>query len=226
MSNAILIIGNSGTGKSTSIRTLPPEETFIINVLDKPLPFRGARNKYSVQTKEKKGNCYSSNKSPNIIAAIDNIDKERKEIKYLVIDDFSYVITHDFMSKAMAKGFDKFNEIALSTYNILDKIKHVRNDLLIFIMMHSDVKEDGISKPKTIGRMLDDKVCIEGLFTHVLHSIVVDGEYKFITNHDGVHMAKMPMGMFDSLLVNNDLKMISDSINRYYDEDVTLWKFM
>jgi hypothetical protein len=220
MSNAVLIIGNSGTGKSTSIRTLPPEETFIINVLDKPLPFRGANKKYTLQTKDKQGNYFYADKSAIIMRAIDNIDLHRPEIKYLIIDDFGYTITHDFMSKAMLKGYDKFNEIAVSAYNVLERIKRVRRDLIVFVMMHTDIKEDGIAKPKTIGKMLDDKVVVEGMFTHVLHSIVVDGEYLFITNHDGVHMAKMPMEMFAKLTVPNDLKAIADTMKSYYDEDI------
>lgn len=221
MSNTVLIIGNSGTGKSTSIRTLPSEETFIVNVLDKPLPFRGANKRYPKATKENPtGNYFASDKSPHILRAIESVDLNRPEIKYLVIDDFGYVITHDFMSKALVKGFDKFNELAVSSWSILDRLRRLRPDLTCFMMMHTDIKEDGIAKPKTIGKMLDDKVCIEGMFTHVLHSIVADGEYQFITNHDGQHMAKMPMDMFAKLLIPNDLKMVADTMREYYDGDV------
>lgn len=220
MSNAVLILGNSGTGKSTAIRTLPPEETFIINVLDKPLPFRGANKKYQRVSKElPTGNYYASDKSNLILRAIQSVNA-RPELKYLVVDDFGYVITHDFMSKALVKGFDKFAEMAVSAWTILDTMRNLRPDLTCFLMMHTDMKEDGIAKPKTIGKMLDEKVCIEGMFTHVLHSIVVDGEYQFITNHDGHHMAKMPMGMFKDLLIPNDLKAVADQMRAYYDEDV------
>ncbi len=222
MSNTVLVIGNSGTGKSTSIRTLPPEETFIINVLDKPLPFRGANKKYVRVTKDvPEGNYYATDKSNLILRAINAVNG-RPEIKYLIIDDFGYVITHEFMSKALVKGFDKFAEMAVSAWTILDAVRNLRSDLTCFVMMHTDTKEDGIAKPKTIGKMLDEKVCIEGMFTHVLHSIVLDGEYHFITNHDGHHMAKMPMGMFKTPMIDNDLKLVADTMKSYYDEDVPL----
>lgn len=220
MSNSVLVIGNSGTGKSTAVRNLPAEETFIINVLDKPLPFRGANKRYQRVTKEfPTGNYFASDKSNLILRAIQSVNN-RPEIKYLVLDDFGYVITHDFMSKALVKGFDKFAEMAVSAWTVLDSVRNLRSDLTAFIMMHTDTKEDGIAKPKTIGKMLDEKVCIEGMFTHVLHSVVLDGEYQFITNHDGHHMAKMPMGMFDDLLIPNDLKAVADKMKSYYDEDI------
>lgn len=220
MSNTVLVIGNSGTGKSTAIRTLPPEETFIINVLDKPLPFRGTNHKYKRVSKDTpEGNYYATDKSNLILRAITAVDS-RTDIKFLVIDDFGYVITHEFMSKALVKGFDKFAEMAVSAWTILDAIRKLRRDLTCFIMMHTDTKEDGIAKPKTIGKMLDEKVCIEGMFTHVLHSVVLDGEYHFITNHDGHHMAKMPMGMFSTPMIPNDLKLVADTMSQYYDEDI------
>lgn len=222
MSNTVLILGNSGTGKSTSIRTLPPEETFIVNVLDKPLPFRGANKKYIRVGKDvPNGNYYATDKT-NLILRNVNWINSRPEIKYLVIDDFGYVITHEFMSKALIKGFDKFAEMAVNAWTILDTIRNLRPDLTCFLMMHTDMKEDGIAKPKTIGKMLDEKVCIEGMFTHVLHSVVLDGEYHFITNHDGSHMAKMPMGMFNERMIPNDLKLVSDTMRAYYDEDISI----
>lgn len=222
MSNTVLILGNSGTGKSTSIRTLPPEETFIINVLDKPLPFRGANKKYKPVTKEApEGNYFATDKTNHILRII-NSANARPDIKYLIIDDFGYVITHEFMSKALVKGFDKFAEMAVNAWTVLDTIRNLRADLTCFMMMHTDTKEDGIAKPKTIGKMLDEKVCIEGMFTHVLHSTVMDGEYQFITNHDGHHMAKMPLGMFKDRMIPNDLKLVADTMRAYYNEDISL----
>lgn len=221
MSNAVLIIGNSGTGKSTAIRTLPPESTFILNVLNKPLPFRGANKMYITATKENpNGNYFATDKAATILSVIDKVDLHRPDIKYLVIDDVGYSITKDFMDKAMIKGYDKYNELAVNGWSIFNRLKTLRNDLTCFVMMHTDIKEDGIAKPKTIGRMLDEKVCIEGMFTHVLHSIVRDGEYLFITNHDGQHMAKMPMGMFADATIPNDLLLVADTIHQYYNEEL------
>lgn len=223
MSQAVLIIGDSGTGKSTSIRTLPHEETFIINTIDKPLPFKGSSKLYKKVCEENpKGNYYSTDSSQEMLRYIDAINQRRPDIKYLIIDDFGYVITRDYMSRALIKGYDKFSEIASSAWNVLDKIKGLRPDLTVFVIMHSDIKDDGIARPKTIGKVLDDKVKIEGMYTHVLHSLIVDGKYCFLTQHDGQRTAKMPMDMFDSNIIPNDLKLVADAMSAYYnlDEDV------
>lgn len=220
MSNAVLIIGESGTGKSTSIRTLPSEQTFIINVLGKPLPFRGANKAYTKVDKEGKGNTFTSDEHNKIKDAINYVNLKRPDIKYLVLDDFGYTISNDFMKKALINGFQKFTEIGRDAWEILKTVNEVREDLLCFVTMHSDVDMAGRSKPKTIGKLLDEKVCVEGMFTVVLHSIVSDGQYYFITNHDGSHMAKSPMGMFANNAIPNDLKMVSDTIHAYYNEDV------
>jgi hypothetical protein len=223
MSTAVLIIGKSGTGKSTSIRTLPAEKTFIINVLDKPLPFRGSAKKYIPKTisAERRVNYVSTDQAVNIIAMLKKINNERHDIKYIVIDDFGYVMTNEFMSMANVKGYDKFNTIAHSSWSVLHHLKSMRSDLTIFVTMHSDQKEDGIAAPKTIGKMTDDKVCIEGMFTYVLHSLVVDKEYKLATNHNGAYMAKSPYGIFD-MLIENDMKYIADTIHAYNEEDIDM----
>lgn len=220
MSNAVLIIGESGTGKSTSIRTLPAEETYIINVINKRLPFKGANKKYHATTPDKPGNIFASDKTQKILAAIKYVNDNMPHIKNLVIDDMGYTISNSFMQKALINGFQKFTEIGRDAWEILKSVNEVREDLLCFVTMHSDVDMAGRSKPKTIGKLLDEKVCVEGMFTVVLHSIVVDGHYYFVTNHDGQHMAKSPMGMFDRTNVDNDLRMIADTIHSYYNEDV------
>jgi len=220
MSNAVLILGESGTGKSTSIRTLPPEETFIINVLGKPLPFRGGKKMYRKVDAEGKGNYFASDNHVRIKEAIEYVNSKRPDIKYLVIDDFGYTISNDFMRKALVNGFQKFTEIGRDAWELLKSVNEVRDDLLCFVTMHSDIDAAGRSKPKTIGKLLDEKVCVEGMFTVVLHSIVNDGQYYFVTNHDGSHMAKSPMGMFKENAVHNDLKLVADTIHAYYDEDI------
>ncbi len=223
MSSAVLVIGQSGTGKSTAIRTLPANETFIINVLGKPLPFRGAAKNYITANKENpEGNYFSSDSSRSIIEILNFINNKRPDIKYVVLDDFGYVMVNDFMTRALQKGFDKFNEISLSTYNVLTRVKSMRPDLITFVMMHSDLKEDGYTKPKTIGKMTDEKVCVEGMFTYVLHSLVFENRYCFLTNTDGKHMAKTPQGMFTDKLIDNDLKYVCDAINHYNNEDLPL----
>lgn len=220
MANAVLIIGESGTGKSTSIRTLPPEETFIINVIDKPLPFRGARAKFTRLTADGKGNYSASDQKQKILDVINYVNHKRRDIKYLVIDDFGYMISNSFMRSARIQGYQKFTEMGCDAWEILKAANEVREDLLCFITMHSDTDQFGKSKPKTIGKLLDEKVCVEGMFTIVLHSIVKDGRYIFLTNNDGSHMAKTPMGMFQSLAVTNDLSLVAEIIHNYYNEDI------
>jgi hypothetical protein len=221
MSNAVLILGQSGTGKSTAIRTLPPEETFIINVLDKPLPFRGSAKKYRAACKDHpNGNYYATDRATKIIELLDAIDSRRPEIKYVVLDDFGYVMTRHFMDTAMQKGYDKFSEMCVASWNVINRLKAMRPDILSFFTMHSDVKDDGVAKPKTIGKMTDEKVCIEGMVTYVFHSVIVDGAYKFATNHNTAVMAKTPMGCFPDMLIDNDLLAIANTIRSYLDEDV------
>lgn len=221
MSKAILIIGNSGTGKSTAIRTLPSEETFIINVIGKPLPFKGANKKYT-PAKGEEGNCFQSEDHKSIMQVINFINNKKLNIHYLIIDDFGYSITSDFMKKALVKGYDKFSELAHSAWEVLQLITSLRDDLFVFVMMHSDIDNEGKSKPKTIGKMLDERVCIEGMFSICLHSFCADGQYRFLTNNHGNLMAKSPMDMFDNLTIPNDLKLVVDHVNAYLNEDIEI----
>ena len=221
MSNAVLVIGDSGTGKSTSIRNLNPQETFIINVINKNLPFRGALKNYTrLSSDGATGNLYATDDAKNIIRTLKHINEKRPEIKNVVIDDFGYLIMNDFMRKALIKGYDKFTEIAKGFADVLECIKTLRDDLFCAVTMHIETDKQGKTKPKTVGNMIDQYVCIEGNFTHVFHTIVNDGKYRFITNNDGVHMAKNPLEMFDSLYIDNDLTFIKDAIHNYYNEDI------
>jgi adenylate kinase family enzyme len=168
MSNAVLILGESGVGKSTSIRTLNPEETFIVNVIGKPLPFRGAKSKYQPLSSDGlTGNYYATDDITTIKRVINLINNKRKDIKTLVIDDFGYTITNSFMRKANQRGYDRFIEIAKDMFDILDIVSNLREDLYCFVMMHTETDSQGRSKPKTVGKMIDQYICIEGKFTNV-----------------------------------------------------------
>ncbi len=214
MSNATLVIGKSGTGKSTSIRDFDEKETFIINVLDKPLPFKGYKKKYTKVTKEG-GNYFSSDNSDSIIKMIKYINNERTDIKNIVIDDFQYVMANEFMRRAMDKGWEKYTEIGKHAWEIIDFSIKCRDDLFLFFLSHSD-DESGTSKCKTIGKMIDEKITLEGMFTIVLHTHVMDNKYKFITQNDGYHTAKSPMGMFDDLSIDNNLVFVKEKMKSYY----------
>lgn len=220
MNNAILILGESGSGKSTSIRTLAPEETFILNVIGKPLPFRGSGKAYTRLSPDgTTGNYYCTDEYPAIHRTIAHINRFRPDIKNLVIDDFGYLLTNHFMRNAMVKGYDKYSEIGQQTFNTLQLLNSLRDDLFVFVMMHTEF-ENGKLKPKTVGKMVDQYICIEGKFTHVLHAVVIDNKYQFITQNNGVHMAKSPMGLFDTLTIDNDLKFVTDKIKTYLNEDI------
>ena len=220
MSTAALILGESGTGKSTSIRNLNPEETFIVNVIGKPLPFRGAPSKYTKLSADGlTGNYYATDDVATIKRVISLINNKRLDIKTLVIDDFGYTISNSFMRKANERGYDKFVSIGRDMFEILDLITNIREDMFCFVMMHVDTDANGKSKPRTIGRMIDQYVCIEGKFTNCFHTIVNDGVYQFITNNDNVHMAKTPLGMFDSLYIDNDLQYVKEQMHAYFNED-------
>ena len=220
MSQSILIVGESGVGKSTSIRTLPPEETMIISVIGKSLPFRGAKAKYTKLSSDgMEGNFYVTDDSTSIMRAIKLVNERRPDIKYLVIDDFGYTMTNSFMRRALEVGYRKFSEIGFDAFKVFDVVSNLRGDLFCFIMMHTEIDQNGRYKPKSIGKMVDQYVCIEGKFSCVFHAVASEGKYRFITNNDGQHMARSPMGMYEELLIDNDLLAIVNRINEYECED-------
>lgn len=220
MSNMILIIGESGSGKSSSIRNLNHEETIIINVLDKPLPFRGFKSKYkSVSTENNQANYFSTDNYQKIRECISRINKN-ESISNLILDDFQYIMANQFMKKAMEKGYDKFTEIGQNAWQIIRDLTTCRENLNCYVISHSEVDSNGKSKCKTIGKMIDDKICLEGMFTIVLHALTSDNKYKFLTQNDGVHIAKSPMGMFTDKYIDNDLNEINKRIEEYFNEDI------
>lgn len=215
MSNATLIIGQSGTGKSTSLRNLDYKCTFILNVLDKPLPFRGYKAHYNSENK----NYYATDDWAKLCEYIRAIDERRPEIKTLVIDDFQYLLANEFMRRALEKGFDKFSDIAQHAWMVIKTLTSTRSDLYCFVLSHSDSDGLGKVKCKTIGKMLDDKITLEGMFTIVLHSLLVDDKYMFLTQNDGTHLAKSPLDMFDDKYIDNDLQIVMDKMKLYFEED-------
>lgn len=218
MSKGILILGESGSGKSSSIRTLPAEETFIINVIGKTLPFKGSQKLYTqVSPENPKGNCYQNDNMSQVAKAIRKINNERPEIKYLIIDDAGYLIMNEFMRRSLEKGYDKFSALGKSFSDIIEQVTNLRDDLFCFVIMHVEQDINGKTKPKTVGKVIDQYVCIEGKFTYVFHAIVYDGQYKFITNHDGLHMAKTPMDCFDQPYIDNDLLLVTQRITEYLE---------
>ncbi len=215
MSNLILILGQSGTGKSTSIRNMDSKDTFIIQAVNKPLPFKDFKKNYPLVDKEGKGKRLVSDNYDKIIRCLKYLNND-KDIKNIIIDDFQYVISGEFMVRAKEKGFDKFTEMAQHYYMIIDIASRLREDLNVIFLSHNEQKEDGTSKVKTIGKMLDEKITIEGLFTIVLNTVIQDNKYYFQTQNNGFNTTKSPLGMFDEQLIENDLKLVTEKINEYY----------
>lgn len=210
MSNKILILGNSGSGKSSSIRNLNPKETFVIKCLEKDLPFKGSRKTYSVKNK----NTHFVNEPVKIISGLKRIN-DNKDIKTVIIDDANYILTYEYKRKATEKGFGKFEVMAFEFMDILEYIDTMRDDINVYIMAHTEKDNDGVQAFKTIGRFLSEKLVVEGLFTIVLLAGGGEHDYKFITN--GITPAKSPMEMFDDTTIENDLALINKAIKEYYE---------
>jgi hypothetical protein len=224
MAQSVLVIADSGTGKSTSIRNLLPKETFIINIANKPLPFKGWKKNYTNISKENpKGNMTSASTAPGIIKAMQHVNDKMPHINTLVIDDWQYMSSFEYFDRANEKGYDKFTQIAANLAQVAKMPKDMRDDLTIFFLTHSeestDINGHRKVKAKTVGKMIDNALTLEGLFSIVLFGRVKkteDGlEYGFDTQNNGENTCKSPMGMFDDPFINNDLQLVKDCIIKY-----------
>lgn len=224
MANLIAVVGQSGSGKSSSIRTLNPAETFIINVASKPLPFKGWRSKYTTWNKANpNGNFISTSDVALIGNILGYINTKRPEIKNVVIDDGQYLMAFEFMDRASEKGFQKFNDLAQKFYSVLKAGIGMRDDLNVIMTCHSEnagTSDVPQMKIKTLGKMLDSTLTVEGLFTYVFFADIQEGEdgkpnYVFQTHSDGTTTAKSPMGCFEDDYIPNDLQYVIDKIAEY-----------
>lgn len=222
----IAIVGESGTGKSTSLRNLNPETTFIISTTGKPLPFRAWKKKYipiKIEGKNVSGNYYVSSKWDQILKILQIIDKMMPHIKQVIIDDFQYVLSYEFVDRATEVGYTKFSELAQHAMEILRYSEKMREDCKMIFLTHSENVGDNVNPKyviKTVGKLLSEKVTLEGLFTYIFFTKVNEGdsgrmEYKLITNNDGSCVAKTSLGMFEDLEIDNDLDEIIKVIDAY-----------
>lgn len=200
MAVLVMVYGHSGSGKSASLRNFDPEQVAVINVLGKPLPFRS-----SMKT-------YITNDYGKINAAI-----HRTKRKSIVIDDATYLMTGEFMRNAKVTGYQKFTDMAANFNALLMRAKELPDDVVVYFFGHSECGENCGEKFKTVGKMLDEKVCIEGYFTIVLKTVVQDGRYLFSTRNDGMDTVKTPLGMFNDALIENDLAAVDKTIREYYN---------
>ncbi|WP_448506082.1 AAA family ATPase [Immundisolibacter sp.] len=222
MARAILVIGESGTGKSRSLKNLNPSETFLLNIIGKDLPFKGWKQNYIPYDKTTgKGNMITSFNPSTLVKALEAVGK-MADVKTIVLDDFQYVMSYEFMSRATERGYDKFSEIAQNTWNIIKVAQGLPDNKTVVFLAHSEeIYADGFKKTKikTIGRLLDEKITVEGMFTVVLQSAVViendQQKYVFVTQSDGTSTVKSPERMFENKYIPNDMQFVLEQIEKY-----------
>lgn len=213
MSIATIILGQSGTGKSASLRNLDPANTLLIQTIKKPLPFK-ADGWRSVKDG---GNIIVADNSLRIC---DYMHKTTRDI--IVIDDFQYQMSNEFMRRvtdqeAGASAFQKYNEIAKNAWDILNTASSLPDYKRVYILSHTQTDEIGNVKIKTIGKLLDEKITIEGMVSIVLRTQTVNGNYLFATKNSGHDTTKSPIGLFDEDLIENDLALVDAAIYKYYE---------
>ncbi|NYT76616.1 AAA family ATPase [Alcaligenaceae bacterium] len=212
MSIVTMILGESGTGKSASLRNMAPAETLLIQAVKKPLPFKSAVWKRFNKETCKEGNIFQT----DIAAKIINL-MQRTKRKVIVLDDFQYVMANEFMRRTNETGFSKFTEIGKNAWDIINAAAALPEDVRVYILSHIETSESGHSKIKTIGKMLDEKIALEGMVTIVLRTMIRDGQYLFATRNNGSDTTKTPIGLFDEETVDNDLNTVDQAIASYYE---------
>ena len=205
MAIPVLIIGKSGSGKSASMMNLDPTKTALISVLGKPLPFKG------------KFDQVVTDDSAKIIGIVKAAKRD-----IVVIDDVGYTMTNMFMRDHAAGGggnavFTLYNSIGDKFWNMIEAVRKIPEDKRVYFIMHEEQNDFGAIRPKTIGRMIDEKVCLEGMFTICLRCMVSNGKHIFRTQRDGLDVAKTPIGMFDDVEIPNDLAAVDKAICDYYE---------
>ena len=221
-SKLVGIVGATGTGKSTAIKHLNPEETYIINVAKKELPFKGSEKLYNTENKN-----YKEIEDANEIARLlRTISEKAPHIKNIVIEDSNYIMGFNMVAKATEVGYTKFSLMAKDMVDLFRTARQLRDDITVFYLTHPEVIEDGGEivgyKIKTAGKLIDNQVLLEGLLTVCLYTLVEENKdgtasYNFITNRYRKFPAKSPDGMFSELKIPNNLQLVVNTLNDYYN---------
>ncbi|HSH50589.1 MAG TPA: AAA family ATPase [Bacteroidales bacterium] len=234
MANKVLVLGEPGTGKTSSLGTLDPSSTFIICPDEKSLPFKGWRNLYKTVTKEdkkldlQKTNFYKTTSPRVILSLMKTISDEMPHIKTIVIDTLTSMQIAEYMDKLKEKGFEKFTEMAADTYNILKYIDKLRADLTVVVMAHveNNYDSDGVLRTSFKvpgGKLIGQNIKVEGMFTIVLYTEVTMEnnipQYHFVTQNNGKNTCKSPKDMFDSIRIPNDMDYVIKRINEYENNE-------
>ena len=203
MAEKVLIMGESGTGKSTSMRNCNPAEIAVVNPVGKTLPFRAKFDSLDGITDARQ-----------IVKFMK--DQVKKGKKIIVVDDFQYILSIPYMNRIKEAGWDKWNDFGANYFEVIDVCNEIPDDVIVYYMTHTETLEDGTTTIKLIGKLLREKITIEGLYTIVLRTSVQDGKYYFLTQNSGKDTVKSPLGMFNSYAIDNDLKYVDEKIRNYY----------
>jgi len=221
-SKLVGIVGSTGTGKSTSIKHLNPEETYIINVAKKELPFKGSEKLYNVENKNYK-ELDDANEISRLLKAI---SEKAPHIKNIMIEDSNYIMGFSMVAKATETGFTKFSVMAKDMVDLFRTARQLRDDITVFYLSHPEEIMDGQDvigyKIKTAGKLIDNQVLLEGLLTVCLYTTVEENKdgttnYQLLTNRYRKIPAKSPDGMFPELKIPNNLQLVADSLKNYYN---------
>ena len=225
MANICMILGKSGTGKSTSIKTLNPKETVVLNVLRKRLPFKGSSSIYNVENK----NLFNVDEYSQIINMLSSIDKNATHVKNVIIEDMTYVMRKEYFKRAKEAGYNKYTELAQHFQQIISTCESMRDNINVFFILHSeDVQSDKVNvgfKVSTIGALIDNQYNPVEVVPMVLYSAIKyddkgNAHYGFYTHRcmEGTVEipAKSPDGMFEQDYIDNDLQAVVNAMNEYY----------
>jgi len=201
MAVPVIVYGKSGSGKSRSLKNFAEDEIYLVNILGKMMPFKG-QFKYTTE----------GDNVQTIMAGL-----AKMPTNAAVIDDFGYIMTNMWMrGHGAGDQFKLYSQIGDTIWNMIEYIKNLDRNKIVYLVMHDDTGDDGFSKLRTIGKLLDQKVCIEGMVTVVLHSVIKGDKHVFRTNSDGNDLAKSPEGMFQDIEMENDLKAADKLIREYW----------
>lgn len=204
MAQKVLVMGESGTGKSTSMRNCDAAITAVVNPVGKPLPFKNHFDMLDNETDAQKITKYMK-------------DQAAAGKKIIVVDDFQYILAVPYMNRIKETGWDKYNDFGANYFEIIDVCKDLPDDVVVVYMTHLETLDNGLTTVKLIGKLLREKITIEGLFTVVLRTGVNEGKYYFYTQNSGKDTVKSPLGMFPSYAIDNNLNYVVDKIRNYYE---------
>lgn len=204
MAQMVLIMGESGTGKSTSMRNCNPATIAVVNPVGKPLPFKNHFDMLNNETDARKITKYMK-------------EQAAAGKKLIVVDDFQYILAVPYMNRIKETGWDKYNDFGANYFEIINVCKELPDDVIVAYMTHLETLENGLTTVKLIGKLLREKITIEGLFTVVLRTGVNEAKYYFYTQNSGKDTVKSPLGMFPAYAIDNDLNYVADKIRNYYE---------